>query len=80
MLRTYRYLFGAPSCSKTGFAPALEYVCIASGLFQWIIGLISLALIVWTLRTRCCCEQNKCTSISKTSSWTLSECLWSTKW
>jgi len=26
LLRVYRYMFGAPACRKTGFAPALEYV------------------------------------------------------
>jgi UDP-N-acetylglucosamine acyltransferase len=32
MLRVYRYLFGtSTSCSKTGFAPPLECVCVTAG-------------------------------------------------
>ncbi|GMF53263.1 unnamed protein product [Phytophthora fragariaefolia] len=48
LLRVYRYIFGAPACKKTGFAPALEYVLtivVRSQLFClcFVLSLASLA-------------------------------------
>lgn len=72
MLRVYRYLFGVQtSCSKTGFAPALECVllwpcCCSYRLSHFCANLtLSLFAYVWLAVTashqeiRSCCVRTK---------------------